>query len=51
MNVRRKVIALGAGLLLAGLAFGAGGTSTAKPPSAGPPGPAQMMPTTTTTGY
>lgn len=48
MNVRRKLIAFGAGLLLAGLAFGPGGTSTAKSSS---PGPAQAYPTTSTTGY
>jgi hypothetical protein len=51
MNVRRKLIALGAGLMLAVLAFGAGGTSTTMPASAGGSGPAQVMPTTTTTGY
>jgi hypothetical protein len=51
VNVRRKLIALGAGLVLSVLAFGAGGTSTATPASAGGPVPAQGMPTTTTTGY
>jgi hypothetical protein len=45
------LIALGAGLLLSVLAFGAGGTSTATPASVGGPVPAQGMPTTTTTGY
>ena len=45
MNLRKKLVAATAGLLLAGLALGAGGTSTAKP------APTQVMPTTTTTGY
>jgi hypothetical protein len=43
------LIALGAGLLLSVLAFGAGGNPTAKPASAGGPVPVQMP--TTTTGY
>ena len=48
MNVRRKLIAvaMGAGLVLTGFTFGAGGSSTAKPVR-----PAQVYPTTTTTGY
>jgi hypothetical protein len=46
MNVRRKLIAvaLGAGLALTGVTFAGG--SAAKPAR-----PAQMYPTTTTTGY
>jgi ABC-type glycerol-3-phosphate transport system substrate-binding protein len=43
VNLRKKLVAAAAGLLLAGLALGAGGTSTAKP------APNQV--TTTTTGY
>jgi hypothetical protein len=45
VNLRKKLVATAAGLLLAGLALGPGGTLTAKP------APAQSMPTTTTTGY
>jgi hypothetical protein len=45
VNLRKKLVATVAGLLLAGLTLGAGGTSTAKP------APTQAMPTTTTTGY
>ena len=44
MNLRKKLVAAAAGLLLAGLILGAGGTSTAQPT------PTQM-PTTSTTGY
>ena len=47
MDVRRKLVAFGAGLLLAGLALGVGGTSTAKTSPVGPV-PAQGMTTTTT---
>jgi hypothetical protein len=46
VNLRKKLVATAAGLMLAGLTLVAGGTSTAKPM------PAQMpTPTTTTTAY
>jgi hypothetical protein len=46
VNLRKKLVAAAAGLVLAGVALGVGGTSMAKP------APTQMpTPTTTTTGY